>query len=74
MSTRVHIKIFVLSLSLAIVLGGLDYETHSIKDLFLNKGNIFALIIYTLLFMAVAYTGIWMYIQAKLWLNKKPTD
>lgn len=55
-------------------MGGLDYETHSIQDLFLNKGNIFALIVYTLLFMAVAYTGIWMYIQAKLWLNKKPTD
>lgn len=74
MSKKAHVSIFVLSLSLATVLGGLDYETHSIQDLFLNKGNIFALIVYTLLFMAVAYTGIWMYIQAKLWLKKKPTD
>ena len=74
MSKRAHISIFVLSLSLATVLGGLDYETHSMQDLFLNKGNIFALFIYTLLFMAVAYTGIWMYSRAKLWLNKKPTD
>jgi len=74
MSKRAHISIFVLSLGMATVLGGLDYETHSIQDLFLNKGNIFALIVYTLLFMAVAYTGIWMYLQAKLWLKKKPTD
>ena len=74
MSKKAHISIFVLSLSLATVLGGLDYEAHSIQDLFLNKGNIFALIVYTLLFMAVAYTGIWMYVQAKLCLKKKPTD
>ena len=74
MSKKAHVSIFVLSLSLATVLGGLDYKTHSIQDLFLNKGNIFALIVYTLLFMAVAYTGIWMYVQAKLLLKKKPTD
>jgi hypothetical protein len=42
-------------------------------DLFLNKENIVALIIYTLLFMAVTYKGVWMYIQAKLFLKKKPT-
>jgi hypothetical protein len=74
MSKRSHISIFIFSLGLAIVFGGLDYATHSMLDLFLNKGNIVALVIYTLLFMAVTYTGVWMYIQAKLLLKKKPTN
>lgn len=73
MSKKSHISIFIFSLGLAIVCGSLDYATHSILDLFLNKGNIVALIIYTLLFMVVTYTGVWMYIQAKLFLKKKPT-
>ena len=70
MSKISHISIFIFSLGLAIVCGGLDYATHSMLDLFLNKGNIVALVIYTLLFMAVTYTGVWMYIQAKLLLKK----
>ena len=74
MSIISHIGIFIFSLGLAIVCGGLNYETHSMLDLFLNKVNIVALIIYTLLFMAVTYTGVWMYIQAKLFLKKKPTN
>ncbi len=74
MSKRSHISIFIFSLVLAIVCGVLDYETHSMLDLFLNKGNIVALVIYTLLFMAVTYTGVWLYIQAKLFLKKKPTN
>lgn len=72
MSKRSHISIFIFSLGLAIVCGGLDYATHSMLDLFLSKGNIVALIIYTLLFVAVTYTGVWMYIQAKLLLRKNP--
>ncbi len=74
MSKRSHISIFIFSLGLAIVFGGLDYATHSMLDLFLNKGKFVALVIYTLLFMAVTYTGVWMYIQAKLLLKKKPTN
>lgn len=74
MSKRSHISIFIFSLGLAIVCGGLDYATHSMLDLFLSKGNIVALITYTLLFVAVTYTGVWMYIQAKLLLKKKPTN
>ena len=70
MSKRSHISILIFSLGLAIVFGGLDHATHSMLDLFLNKGNIVALVIYTLLFMAVTYTGVWMYIQAKLLLKK----
>ena len=74
MSKRSHISIFIFSLGLAIVFGGLDYATHSMLDLFLNKGKFVALVIYTLLFMAVTYTSVWMYIQAKLLLKKKPTN
>ena len=74
MSKRSHISIFIFSLGLAIVFGGLDYATHSMLDLFLNKGKFVALVIYSLLFMAVTYTGVWMYIQAKLLLKKKPTN
>lgn len=74
MSKRSHISIFIFSLGLAIVFGGLDYATHSMLDLFLNKGKFVALVIYTLFFMAVTYTGVWMYIQAKLLLKKKPTN
>jgi len=74
MSKRSHISIFIFSLGLTIVCGGLDYATHSMLDFFLSKGNIVALIIYTLLFVAVTYTGVWMDIQAKLLLKKKPTD
>ena len=70
MSKRSHISIFIFSLGLAIVLAGLDYATHSMLDLFLHKGNIVALAIKTLLFMAITYTGFWMYIQAKLFLKK----
>ena len=70
MSKRSHISIFIFSLGLAIVFGGLDYATHSMLDLFLNKGNIVALAIKTLLFMAITYTSFWMYIQAKLFLKK----
>ena len=55
MSKISHTSIFIFSLGLAIICGGLDYETHSMLDLFLNKENIVALIIYTLLFMAVTF-------------------
>ena len=74
MRKTAHISIFVLSLTLALILGVLDHETHTISALFLNKGNIFALVIYTLLFMTVAYTGIWIYKRTKIVLKNKPTD
>jgi hypothetical protein len=74
MNKKKHCFILVTSLSLALVLGGVDDETHSIRDLFFNNGNIIAIIVYTLLFMAVAYTGVWMYIRVKLFLKKKPSN
>jgi hypothetical protein len=74
MRKTAHISVFVLSLTLALILGVLDHETHTISALFLNKGNIFALVIYTLLFMTVSYTGIWIYKRTKIVLKNKPTD
>lgn len=74
MRKTTHISVFVLSLTLALILGVLDNETHTISALFLNKGNIFALVIYTLLFMTVSYTGIWIYNRTKIVLKNKPTD
>ena len=74
MGKTAHISVFVLSLTLALILGVLDHETHTISALFLNKGNIFALVIYTLLLMTVSYTGIWIYKRTKIVLKNKPTD
>lgn len=74
MRKTAHISVFVFSLTLALILGVLDHETHTISALFLNKGNIFALVIYTLLFMTVSYTGIWIYNRTKIVLKNKPTD
>ena len=71
MSKRSHISIFIFSLGLAIVFGGLDYATHSMLDLFLNKGKFVALVIYTPLFIVVTYTGFWMYIQEKTIVKEK---
>jgi len=65
MKSKTHFFIFLACLSCAILVGVLDYETHSISDLFLEKGNIVALVVYTILFMAVAYTGLWLWTQAK---------
>lgn len=65
MKVKKHIGITLASTGLAIVLGVVDYQTHSASDLFFNSGNLMALIIYTLLFMAVSYTGVWLWQLAK---------
>jgi len=70
MKSKSHILIFFISLSCAITLGVLDYETQSFSDLFLGKGNVVALVVYTLLFMAVAYTALWFWFQTKEFLEK----
>lgn len=64
-NVKKHVVITLVSFGLAIVLGAVDYQTHSASDLFLNRGNLVALIIYTLLFMAVSYTGVWLWQLAK---------
>lgn len=72
MTKKARITIFILSLALALIFGGLDYESHAVLDLFLNKGNLLALCVYTLLFMSIGYTGVWIYTEAKSVLKKKP--
>jgi len=70
-SRKTHITIFSLSLFTAIVLGLINYETKFVSELLFTKQNLLALIVYSLLFMAIAYTGVWMYIEAKAILKKK---
>jgi len=72
MTNKTHIVIFIFSFLLALIFGGLDYKTHTVLDLFLSKENLFALCVYTLLFMSIGYTGIWMYMEAKTFFKKKP--
>ena len=70
-SRKTHITIFSLSFFTAIVLGLINYEAKFFSELLFTKENLLALIVYSLLFMATAYTGIWMYIEAKALLKKK---
>ena len=65
MRRKYHILIFLLCFSLAIIIGALNYSLNSLFELFSTKKHIIAVIIYTLLFMAVYYTGIWVYFNSK---------
>jgi len=65
MKSKTHFFFFFFFFFFFIFFLVFDYETHSISDLFLGKGNFVALVVYTILFMAVAYTGLWLWTQAK---------
>jgi len=65
MRLKRHIAILASCLAAAFFLGAIDAKVLSISDLFLLNGNGIALFVYTLLFMAVAYTGYWIYIRRK---------
>ena len=65
MRQKYHILIFLLCFSFAIIIGVLNYGLNSLFDLFKIKEYSIAIIIYTLLFMAVYYTGIWVYLNSK---------
>ena len=71
MSRKTHISIFGLSFFTAVVLGLINYETKSVSGLLFTKENLLALIIYSIFFMAITYTGVWMYTEAKAILKKK---
>lgn len=71
MDSKTHIAIAIGSVTLATTLGAIDYETCSLIELFIYKEKLTALLVYSLLFMAVAYTGFWMWIQDKNILDKK---
>ena len=65
MRLKDHILIFLLCFSFAIIIGVLNYSLNSLFELFSTKKHIIAIVIYTLLFMAVYYTGIWVYFNSK---------
>ncbi len=48
-------------LAIAFFLRAVDAKTLSISELIFIDGNGIALFIYALLFLAVAYTGYWIY-------------
>jgi len=65
MKRKYHILIFLLCFSFTMIIGVLNYNLNSLFELFSTKKHIIAIVIYTLLFMAVYYTGIWVYFNSK---------
>ena len=58
---RDHGMVWGIALLLALLLGWLDYETTTWKVLLCNKGNLVALLIYTLLFAGIGYLIRWVF-------------
>tara|TARA_X000000950_G_scaffold5649_1_gene6015 strand:- start:1500 stop:1694 length:195 start_codon:yes stop_codon:yes gene_type:complete len=58
---RDHGMVWGIALLLALLLGWLDYETTSWKVLLCNKGNLVALLIYTLLIAGIGYLIRWVF-------------
>jgi len=58
---RDHGMVWGIALLLALLLGWLDYETTSRKVLLCNKGNLVALLIYTLLIAGIGYLIRWVF-------------
>ena len=56
-----HGMVWGIALLLALLLGWLDYETTSRKVLLCNKGNLVALLIYTLLIAGIGYLIRWVF-------------
>jgi hypothetical protein len=56
-----HGLVWGIALLLALLLGWLDYETTSWKVLLCNKGNLVALLIYTLLIAGIGYLIRWVF-------------
>jgi hypothetical protein len=56
-----HGMVWGIALLLALLLGWLDYETTSWKVLLCNKGNLVALLIYTLLIAGIGYLIRWVF-------------
>lgn len=58
---RDHGMVWGIALLLALLLGWLDYETTTWKVLLCNKGNLVALLIYTLLIAGIGYLIRWVF-------------
>lgn len=65
MHLKRHIAMITSCFAAALFLRAGDAKTLSIAELFLADGNGIALFLYTLLFLAVAYTGYWIYKREK---------
>ena len=65
MRRKYHILIFLLCFGFAMIIGVLNYNLNSLFELFSTKKHMIAIVIYTLLFMAVYYTGVWVYFNSK---------
>tara|TARA_Y200000002_G_scaffold118444_1_gene96950 strand:+ start:2219 stop:2422 length:204 start_codon:yes stop_codon:yes gene_type:complete len=65
MGKNVHVLIIFCCLAFVLVLGTLTFQGFwDIKFLFV-KDNAIPILVYTMLFMAVAYTGYWIYTRDK---------
>ena len=60
-----HGSIWSAALILALTIGWLDYETTSWKILLYNKGNLAALLIYTLIIAGLGYVLSWIFTKCR---------
>lgn len=60
-----HFIIIISSLSFALTLVILNSKTLTISKLLIDSKHQIVVFVYTLLFMSVLYTGVWIYLQSK---------
>ena len=65
MKKMTHFVIIISSLSCALTLVILNSKTLTISKLLIDSKQQIVVIVYTLLFMSVLYTGVWIYLQSK---------
>jgi hypothetical protein len=65
MRLKRHIAMLASCLATAFFLRATNAEALTVSEPFLLNGNGIALFVYTLLFMAVAYAGYWIYMRGK---------
>lgn len=65
-NTKKVLIIFIISFIVSMILGYMDYETVSILDLFKNRDNILALLMYTF-----AFTLIILSVNGLIWLIRR---
>jgi hypothetical protein len=65
MINKYHTLVFVFCFCFAVIVAFLNSNTNSLFQLFSTKIEILAVVVYSLLFNAVSYTGIWIYHNSK---------
>ena len=66
MKKKTHFIIIVSSLICALTLVILNSKTLTISKLLIDSKHQIVVFVYTLLFMSVLYTGVWIYLHSKL--------